>query len=157
MLRARGESRWFPARARNRNSRIEESSNDSPFPRRFVTYATLRIPRESATPRAVYRIIVLWVPMIPSGSFTADDSSSSIVTEASYIRACCAITTISRQIGSSASTRATYAPENGSESLLGANQQQKQRQQQQQQQRQQQQQQQQQRQQQHDSNTESLF
>ncbi|KYN20398.1 hypothetical protein ALC57_07303 [Trachymyrmex cornetzi] len=116
VLRARGESRWFPTRARNRNSGIEESSlNDSPFPRRFVAYATrtLRIPRESATPKAVHRIIVPWTPMIPSGSFTADDSSSSIVTEASCIRACCAITTISRQIGSSASTRATYAPENG--------------------------------------------
>lgn len=131
----RGESRWFPARPRKtggEGSRIEESSsNDSPLPRRAVatraTSRTLRrIPRESATPRAVYRTIVLWAPMIPSGSFTAGDSSSSIVTGASCTHACRAATTISRQTGSSASTtRATYAPEDGSESLLGADQQQK--------------------------------
>jgi len=124
----RGERRWFPARPRNGDSRIEESSsNNSPFPRRIVLRAsrTLRIPRESATPRAVHRNIVSWAPMIPSGSFTADDLSSSIVTGASCIRT---VTTISHQIGSSASTRATYAPENGNESLLGADQQQKQQQ-----------------------------
>lgn len=62
-------------------------------------------------------------PMIPSGLFPADDSSSSSVIGASCIRACRAVTTIGRQFGSSASTRATYASENGSESSLGADQQ----------------------------------
>lgn len=74
----------------------------------------------------VHRTIVPRVPMIPSGSFTADDSSSSIVTGASCIRACRAVTTISRQLGSSASARATHAPENGSKSPFGAHQQQQQ-------------------------------
>lgn len=68
--------------------------------------------------------------MTPARSFTADDPSSSIVTgAASCLCACSASTTIGRQLGSSATARATYVPENGSEHLLGVDQQQQQQQQ----------------------------